>query len=190
MRVMSLKALLVLGVFSLTPAIAQADTAGGHYSVELNKTEVVYLPSNAGAVVIGNPQIADVSIHSANTIFVIGRGYGETNLVVLDAAGHKIMDADIQVVNNLPAHGVRIYNGAERKTYSCAPYCQPSPVLGDDPQFIGANQGRPGAINNNVASGTPTQPFSSGTSRRGNSSPGLSGGNPSASPAGAPPPGM
>ena len=58
--------------------------AGEHYSVDLNKTEVVYLPENAGAVVIGNPQIADVSVHSANTLFVVGRGYGETNLIVLN----------------------------------------------------------------------------------------------------------
>ena len=75
MRVMSLKALLALGVIALTPGLAHAGTANGHYSVELNKTEVVYLPASAGAVVIGNPEIADVSIHSANTIFVVGRGF-------------------------------------------------------------------------------------------------------------------
>jgi hypothetical protein len=162
MKVTSFKAILTLGIVSLMPAIAQAGTSGGHYSVELNKTEVVYLPANAGAVVIGNPEIADVSVHSANTIFVVGRGYGETNLVVLDASGQKIMDADIQVVNNLPAHGVRIYNGAERSTYSCAPYCQPSPVLGDSPEFIGSNQGQTTTIDNNVASGNAASSFSGG----------------------------
>ena len=162
MKVMSFKAILALSVVSFMPAVAHAGTSGGHYSVELNKTEVVYLPANAGAVVIGNPDIADVSVHSANTIFVVGRGYGETNLVVLNAAGQKIMDADIQVVNNLPAHGVRIYNGADRSTYSCAPYCQPAPVLGDSPQFIGSNQGRATAINNNVASGNAPSSFSGG----------------------------
>lgn len=189
MRVMSLKALLALGFIAFIPGFAHAGPSGGHYSVELNKTEVVYLPANAGAVVIGNPEIADVSIHSANTIFVVGRGFGETNLVVLNAAGHKIMDADIQVVNNLPAHGVRIYNGSERETYSCAPYCQPSPVLGDSPQFIGENSGRSAAINNNIASATPTQSYSSAPSR--SSGPqGLSGGNPSAPPMDVPPPGM
>jgi len=161
MRVMSLKALLALGVVALTPVIAHAGSADGHYSVELNKTEVVYLPATAGAIVIGNPNIADVSIHSANTIFVVGRGYGETNLVVLDAAGHKIMDADIQVVNNLPANGVRIYNGRARQTYNCAPYCQPAPVLGDGRGFISAHRGRGRNISNNIASGTPTQSLSS-----------------------------
>ena len=58
--------------------------ANGTYSVDLNKTEIVRLPENAGAVVIGNPSIADVTVHSANTLFVVGRGYGETNLIVLN----------------------------------------------------------------------------------------------------------
>lgn len=176
MKVMSFKAILALGVLALTPFAALAGSANGHYSVELNKTEVVYLPANAGAVVIGNPEIADVSVHSANTIFVVGRGYGETNLVVLNAAGHKIMDADIQVVNNLPSHGVRLYNGKERETYSCVPYCQPAPVLGDSQQFIGSNQGSSTAINNNVASGTPSTFGGSGLQPSS-----LSGGNQSSS---------
>ncbi|WP_051279924.1 pilus assembly protein N-terminal domain-containing protein [Hellea balneolensis] len=192
MKFASLKAFLALSAVAFTPLVAHAG-AGGHYSVELNKTEVVYLPASAGAVVIGNPEIADVSIHSANTIFVVGRGYGETNLVVLDAAGQKIMDADIQVVNNLPAHGVRVYNGGERETYSCSPYCQPAPVLGDTREFIASNQGGGTAINNNVATSAPTQSFTSGpTSPSPSAMPtqtSLSGG-PSGPPAGIAPPGM
>ena len=188
MRVMSLKSLLALAVVTVTPSIAHAGP-GGQYSVELNKTEVVYLPANAGAVVIGNPEIADVSVHSANTIFVVGRGYGETNLIVLDAAGHKIMDADIQVVNTLPASGVRIYNGKERETYSCAPYCQPAPVLGDNRSFLAANQGTSTAISNNVASGIPTQSFTSGPTGSSNQATGLSGG-PSSSNFNIAPPGQ
>jgi len=38
MKVTSFKAILTLGIVSLMPAIAQAGTSGGHYSVELNKT--------------------------------------------------------------------------------------------------------------------------------------------------------
>lgn len=191
MRFLSFKAILAVSVVSLTPAVALAGSSG-HYSVELNKTEVVYLPASAGAVVIGNPEIADVSVHSANTIFVVGRGYGETNLVVLDASGQKIMDANIQVVNNLPAHGVRLYNGKQRETYSCAPYCQPAPVLGDSREFIGSNQGGGTAITNNIASGTPTLPSSPGSpSSRGTGAPqGLTGAPPPPSGPSFAPPGM
>lgn len=187
MKVTPFKAILALGVFALTPFAAQAGTANGHYSVELNKTEVVYLPANAGAVVVGNPEIADISVHSANTIFVVGRGYGETNLVVLNTAGHKIMDADIQVINSLPTHGVRVYNGKDRETYSCAPYCQPAPVLGDTRQFMSANQGSAAGINNNVASGLPSSFAGPGPTAAASR---MSGGNSASGPNLSPPPGM
>ena len=130
--------------------------AGEHYSVDLNKTEIVYLPENAGAVVIGNPEIADVSIHSANTLFVVGRGYGETNLIVLNAEGHSILNADIQVTQTQPIHGVRLFNGKARESYSCTPNCLPSPVLGDTPSFIGGNSGSAQSISNNASTTSPT----------------------------------
>ena len=123
------------------------------YSVDLNKTQVVHLPQKAGAIVVGNPAIADISVHSDKTIFVIGRGYGETNVMVLDVSGQVVMDATIQVINALPSNGVRIYNGSssERSTYNCAPYCNPAPVLGDSGNFIASNQGSSVQINNQVA---------------------------------------
>ncbi len=188
MKVAPFKAILAFGICALAPIAANAGNAGGHYSVELNKTEVVYLPANAGAVVVGNPDIADVSVHSANTIFVVGRGYGETNLVVLNSDGHKIMDADIQVVNNLPNQGVRLYNAKSRETYNCVPYCQPAPVLGDSRQFITSNQGTTEAISNNIASGLPSSFAGSGSP---SSSPFGSGQSSSPGPIqGGPPPGM
>lgn len=107
------------------------------YSVEINKTEIVRLPVRASAVVIGNPAIADVSVHAADTLFVVGRGYGETNLIVLDANGNTVMDTDIQVLQKPSAHSVRVFNRSARQSYNCAPNCQPSPVIGDDPEFLG-----------------------------------------------------
>ena len=151
------KTLFRIGTAVLTVLCSAASAlAGGNYSVTLNKTEIVRLPENAGAVVIGNPEIADVTVHSANTLFVVGRGYGETNLLVLNGAGHTIMNANIQVINEISRNGVRLYNGKVRETYSCSPYCVPSPVLGDSPQFIGSNAGEAQNIDNNTATASPT----------------------------------
>jgi len=115
--------------------------AGGasSYTVELNKTEIVRLPGAAASIIVGNPKIADVTVQSSDLIFVVGRGYGETNLIILDAQGNTMMNADLQVVNTLPHHGVRLYNGKSRETYSCIPFCGPSPVLGDNSGFITSN---------------------------------------------------
>ncbi|WP_409432518.1 pilus assembly protein N-terminal domain-containing protein [Litorimonas sp. RW-G-Af-16] len=133
----SLTFLMGLGLCALMGSTALAGDKV--YSVEINKTQVLRLPSTASAVIIGNPKIADVSVHAVDTLFVVGRGFGETNLVVLDQEGNTMMDANIQVLHTTPHHGVRLFNGDVRESYSCAPYCSPSPVLGDDPAFIKNN---------------------------------------------------
>ena len=109
------------------------------FRVDINKTEILRLPAKAGSIVVGNPAIADVSVGSQDLVFVVGRGFGETNLIILDEQGRTVMDADIQVTSVTPSHGLRVFDGGRRRTFSCAPYCQPSPILGDNPDFVGNN---------------------------------------------------
>ena len=135
----SLSLFLGLGLLATSVPISAQAGSTDSFKVELNKTEIVRLPGAAASIIIGNPKIADVTVQSSDLIFVVGRGYGETNLIILDALGNTMMNADLQVVNTLPTHGVRLYNGKNRETYSCIPYCGPSPVLGDNPRFIGNN---------------------------------------------------
>jgi len=144
---------LFAGSFS-TPAFAGNSQS---FKVELNKTEIVRLPGAAASVVVGNPKIADVTVQSSDLLFVVGRGYGETNLIILDANGNTMMDANLHVVNTLPRSGVRLYNGKERETYSCIPYCGPSPVLGDTAEFIAGNTSQEEELNSFTAF-TASQP--------------------------------
>lgn len=137
---------------------AQAGDFSGTYSVELNKTEIVRLSEPASAVVIGNPKIADVSVHSSDTVFVLGRGYGQTNLIVLNANGDTIMDADIQVVSPISVGNVRLYEGRNRATYSCAPNCLPAPVLGDSVEFVVLNTPEAREINTTTITGPAVRP--------------------------------
>jgi len=123
------------------------------YNVELNNTQVIYLPQSASAVIVGNPNIADISIHSNDTIFVMGRGYGNTNLIVLNGQNQTIMDADINVTAPASRNNVRVYDGSMRKTYNCSPYCQPAPILGDDAEHMSAFSPESVDINNTVATG-------------------------------------
>ncbi len=135
----SLPLYIGLGVIAVTASVPAHAGNPQSYTVELNKTEIVRLPGAAASIVVGNPKIADVTVQSSDLIFVVGRGYGETNLIVLDARGNTMMNADVQVVNTLPRNGVRLYNGKSRETYSCIPFCGPSPVLGDEGDFISGN---------------------------------------------------
>ena len=127
-------AFLATTVFS-GPAHAQ----DGLYSVQINKTEVLRLPAPASAVIVGNPDIADVSVHSADTLFIVGKGYGETNLVILDKNGTTMMSSDIQVITPQSRNQVRIFNANSRETYNCGPSCNPSPTLGDNGDFVEGN---------------------------------------------------
>jgi len=130
--------------------IAPAAYAGdGLYSVQLNKTEILRLPADAGTVIVGNPDIADVSIHAANTIFVVGKGYGETNLIVLDKNGNTMMSSDIQVITPQSRNQVRIFNsGRGRQTFNCGPHCNPSPTLGDAAAFVEGNTAESSPLSN------------------------------------------
>jgi hypothetical protein len=133
---------VTLATTMLSTVAAQAEDP--IYRIDLNKTQILHLPSAAGSVIVGNPAIADVTVHSPTLIMVVGRGFGETNLIVLDRSGQTMVDADVQVTAITPSNGVRLFNAGSRRTYSCAPYCQPSPVLGDSPDHIATNSPQDG----------------------------------------------
>jgi len=137
--------------------------------VELNKTQILRLPTSASAVVIGNPAIADVSVHSVDTLFIVGRGFGETNLIVLGPNGETIVNADVNVLQKLSTNGVRVYNRSARQTYNCANNCQPSPVLGDDPEYIESFTSETAQINNTEAFSATNTSNSSGLTGAGSS---------------------
>ena len=120
-----------------------ASTANAaEYNVEINKTQILRLPGPASAVVIGNPQIADISVHSNNMLLINGRGYGETNIIVFDEFGQTMMDSDISVMAPRSGNSIRVKNiGRGSETYSCTPYCAPAPILGDDAKFVSQFEG-------------------------------------------------
>lgn len=110
-------ALLAAAAFAV-PARAEAGI-----EVIMNQAKIVKLSRPADTVVIGNPAIADASVQDASTIVLTGKGFGVTNLVVLDPDGSPIIDEQVTVVRQA-ASTVRIYRRAEVQTMSCAPYCE------------------------------------------------------------------
>ena len=83
------------------------------------------LSRNADTIIIGNPDIADASVQDASTIVLTGKGFGVTNLVVLDDAGAPIIDEQV-IVSRSSASTVRVYRRASVQTLSCTPYCEGS----------------------------------------------------------------
>jgi Flp pilus assembly secretin CpaC len=109
---------------SMLLAGAQALAASG-IDVMMNQAKIVKLARPADTIVIGNPAIADASVQDATTIVLTGRGFGVTNLVVLDAEGNPIVDEQVTVSRDNP-HSVRVYRRASVQTLSCTPYCESS----------------------------------------------------------------
>ncbi|MBZ9774673.1 pilus assembly protein N-terminal domain-containing protein [Mesorhizobium sp. CO1-1-8] len=99
--------------------------AGAGIEVTMNQAKIVKLSRPADTIVVGNPAIADASVQDASTIVLTGKGFGVTNLVVLDTDGSPIVDEQVTVVRQA-ASSVRIYRRAEIQTMSCTPYCESS----------------------------------------------------------------
>jgi Flp pilus assembly secretin CpaC len=111
-------------------ALFSVQAQAGEFSVEINQTKALRLAAPASAVVVGNPSIADVTVLSSQLVYVLGRSYGKTNLIVLDAKGQQVTDLNINVVS--PASStVTLTRGTGQLTYNCTPRCERTVAQGD-----------------------------------------------------------
>jgi Flp pilus assembly secretin CpaC len=100
------------------PSHAQQDI-----SVYVDYARVLKFDRTVSKVIIGNPEIADVTVSDPQTIVLTGRSYGTTNLVVLDADGAALVDERI-VVGRDQANTLRVYRNVDGVTLTCAPTCE------------------------------------------------------------------
>lgn len=121
-RAQALMGALFLAAMAGYAAPAHADAG---ISILMNEAKIVKLARPADTIVVGNPEIADASVQDATTIVLTGKGFGVTNLVVLDMEGAPIVDEQIYV-SRQDAKSVRIYRRSEVQTLSCTPYCEGS----------------------------------------------------------------
>lgn len=117
---------LISGLATLLAAslVSLAANAAG-IEVTMNQAKIVKLSRAADTIVIGNPAIADASVQDASTVVLTGKGFGVTNLVILDESGNLIIDEQVTVMRDT-ASSVRIYRRSEVQTLSCTPYCESS----------------------------------------------------------------
>lgn len=122
---MSRTILKALPAFLLALGIAGPAAADSGITVQMNEAKIVKLARPADTIVIGNPAIADASVQDGSTIVLTGKGFGVTNLVVLDSEGNPIVDEQVTVMRQT-ASSVRIYRRSAVQTLSCTPYCESS----------------------------------------------------------------
>jgi Flp pilus assembly secretin CpaC len=121
------RALLALLVVAATPASAS------ELSVTLDEVQTITFGKPVSTVYVGNPSIADINMIDSRHAFILGKGYGSTNIVALNAQGTQVSNTRINVLANTDHQSVVVLNrGAARVTYSCtAQHCEATPQPGD-----------------------------------------------------------
>jgi Flp pilus assembly secretin CpaC len=119
----------------LSSGLATAAFAENLLTVTVDEARIVKVPEGTKTLVIGNPMIADVTLlKNGATMVVTGKGFGETNFIALDDDGTPLAQSRIRVVADHDA--LVVQRGLERQSYTCAPRCQPTARLGDDPGYF------------------------------------------------------
>ena len=113
-------------VFALSTAgLSSAQGAETGIEVVMNQAKIVKLTQDAVTIVVGNPEIVDATVQDARTIVLTGKGFGVTNLVILDQDGKPVVDQSVFVSRN-DEKSLRIYRQAKVQTLSCTPFCEGS----------------------------------------------------------------
>ncbi len=98
--------------------------------VALDQAFPIRLAEAAEGVAVGNPSIAGVSIQNDRFLFVTGRSYGSTNLVVVGQNGRVLYSGRL-VVSPDETDVVMVTRGVETARLECTPLCRPRPDIGD-----------------------------------------------------------
>jgi Flp pilus assembly secretin CpaC len=94
-------------------AADQAALAGSPITIQTDQTQLIAISADPGTVVVGNPSIADVSL-SGRRVFLHGRGYGSTNILILDLNGNQLANFDVTVTHDHPNELVVITSSATK----------------------------------------------------------------------------
>jgi Flp pilus assembly secretin CpaC len=130
---------LLLGLWlAAAPTVATAQPLAAVLSVTLDQAKIARIPEGTVTLVIGNPIVADVTmLKGSGAMVVTGKGFGETNLIALDAQGNVLDEKTVRVVPTTST--LIVQRGMERESYSCAPNCMPTVQLGDGKVFTDAS---------------------------------------------------
>lgn len=123
-------------LFAATAELARANDI----RVALDQAVPIRLAQPAEGVSIGNPAIAGVSVQNDRFLFVTGRAYGTTNLVVMGQDNRVLYSGRVTVIPD-ETNVVMVTRGAQTARMECTPLCRSTPDIGDGEQtFSTVNQ--------------------------------------------------
>ena len=112
-------------------------TRANDIHIALDQAFPVHLTAPVEGIAIGNPTIAGVSVQNDHMVFVTGRSYGSTNMVVVGAGGHVLYSGRVTVSPD-ETDVVMVTRGSQASRLECTPLCRPRPDITDS-GFAAAN---------------------------------------------------
>jgi Flp pilus assembly secretin CpaC len=150
-----MRAVVSLGLAALAAAVSTAAAAAvPGIVVPIDQSTRLSIAGSAYSVLVGSPSVADVTVVDSHTLYISGRSYGSTDVVVLDRDGSMLYRGDV-VVTAPEVGRVSVYRGAARTDLACAPGCQVAARGGGGggaaPAGGGTPPGSPGTLSGAVA---------------------------------------
>lgn len=99
-------------------------------SVPIDEARVIAFNQPVQTVFVGSPTIADVNMIDPRHAFILGKGFGSTNLIALDANGRPVASRHVTVLGGSTL--ITLNRGPEQYTYACATVrCEHARAPGD-----------------------------------------------------------
>jgi len=110
--------------------------------VALDQVRVLTFDSPVKTVFVGNPVIADITVIDPTHVFILGKNFGTTNVVALDAKGRETLNEQITVLERTGST-VTLQRGAGKRTLNCtSERCESTTTPGDDADNYAAVSGQ------------------------------------------------
>ena len=132
MRIAVALAVPVAAVLAQAPA--EAAGPGSTVTVKTDQATMVALAGDPATVVVGNTLFAEVSLKKG-MIFIHGRQYGTTNVIVLDKENAELANFELHVVRG-GSQNVKVVKGNSAFSYLCAPSCESALQVGDNAEYF------------------------------------------------------
>ncbi|PVM91381.1 pilus assembly protein CpaC [Caulobacter radicis] len=120
--------LAIVAFFSLCGAAVAAQAAAPTtpaprtMTVAAGQATTIPLGGSAREIVVGDPQIADVSVVNDRTLVILGKRVGVTTLFAFDAQGRPLAGGQV-LVTDVSADAVTVQRGAAASAYACDNRC-------------------------------------------------------------------
>jgi hypothetical protein len=125
-----------LAIVVASPAFAAGVPHAAGVSIAMDEVRTITFPKPVATIYVGNPSIADINMIDSRHAFILGKGYGNTNMLALDHDGTQVSNTHISVLAREDAT-VTLQKGANRVTYSCTSrHCEATPLPGDSKEVF------------------------------------------------------